>query len=38
MTVLTLDQASTIVDEALRKGREIGLQPLTVVVLDAGGQ
>jgi uncharacterized protein GlcG (DUF336 family) len=38
MTVLTLDQASTIVDQALRKGLEMGLQPLTVVVLDAGGQ
>ena len=34
---LTLAQASTIVDAALRKGREIGLAPLTVVVLDAGG-
>ena len=38
MTVLTLDQASTIVDQALAKGRELKLQPLTVVVLDAGGQ
>ena len=38
MTALTLDQASTIVDQALAKGRELGLQPLTVVVLDAGGQ
>src|SRR5271170_3676728 len=38
MTVLTLDQASTIVDKALEKGRELKLQPLTVVVLDAGGQ
>src|SRR3954470_13316708 len=38
MTVLTLDQASTIVDKALEKGRELNLQPLTVVVLDAGGQ
>jgi uncharacterized protein GlcG (DUF336 family) len=38
MTALTLDQASTIVDKALEKGRELMLQPLTVVVLDAGGQ
>ena len=38
MTGLTLDQASTIVDQALAKGREMRLQPLTVVVLDAGGQ
>ena len=37
MSVLTLEQASTIVDQALRKGRDLGLQPLTVVVLDAGG-
>jgi uncharacterized protein GlcG (DUF336 family) len=38
MTALTLDQASTIVDKALEKGRELKLHPLTVVVLDAGGQ
>jgi uncharacterized protein GlcG (DUF336 family) len=38
MTTLTLDQASTIVDQALEKGRELKLHPLTVVVLDAGGQ
>ena len=37
MTVLTLAQASTIVDKALDKGRELKLHPLTVVVLDAGG-
>ena len=37
MTALTLAQASTIVDEALEKGRELNLAPLTVVVLDAGG-
>jgi uncharacterized protein GlcG (DUF336 family) len=35
---LTLAQASTIVDVALAKGRELSLQPLTVVALDAGGQ
>jgi uncharacterized protein GlcG (DUF336 family) len=38
MTGLTLDQASTILDKALEKGRELNLHPLTVVVLDAGGQ
>ena len=36
--MLTLTQASTIVDVALQKGRDLKLQPLTVVVLDAGGQ
>src|SRR5260370_40533899 len=34
---LTLEQASIIVDKALEKGRELGLKPLTVAVLDAGG-
>jgi uncharacterized protein GlcG (DUF336 family) len=34
---LTLAQASTIVDAALGKGRELALAPMTVVVLDAGG-
>ena len=38
MPALTLDQASMIVDKALEKGRELNLHPLTVVVLDAGGQ
>jgi uncharacterized protein GlcG (DUF336 family) len=37
MSNVTLAQASIIVDTALAKGRELGLQPLTVVVLDAGG-
>jgi uncharacterized protein GlcG (DUF336 family) len=37
MPGLTLAQASTIVDAALKKGREMNLAPLTVVVLDAGG-
>ncbi|CAA9276753.1 MAG: FIG00440851: hypothetical protein [uncultured Acetobacteraceae bacterium] len=35
---LTLDQAEAIVAAARAKGRELGLLPLTVVVLDAGGQ
>src|SRR5467141_3214759 len=34
---LTLAQASTIVDVALKAGREAKFQPLTVAVLDAGG-
>jgi uncharacterized protein GlcG (DUF336 family) len=34
---VTLAQASTIVDVALKKGRETGCAPLTVAVLDAGG-
>jgi uncharacterized protein GlcG (DUF336 family) len=34
---LTLTQAMTIVQEALRRGRETGCAPLAVAVLDAGG-
>ena len=37
MANLTLDQANTIVDVALAEGRATDCQPLTVVVLDAGG-
>src|SRR5215211_4856974 len=37
MSVLTLAQASTIVDVALKKGRDTNCAPLTVAVLDAGG-
>src|SRR5213596_3996265 len=37
MLPLTLAQAATIVDVALKTGREHKFQPLTVVVLDAGG-
>ena len=37
MSSVTLNAASRIVEAALAKGREIGLQPLTVAVLDAGG-
>src|SRR5262249_61886518 len=37
MSVLTLAQASTIVDAALKKGRESNLAPLAVAVLDNGG-
>ena len=35
---LTLGQANQIIAAARAKGRELNLQPLTVVVLDAGGQ
>src|ERR1700728_4480647 len=34
---VTLAQASTIVDVALKKARDSNLAPLTVAVLDAGG-
>jgi uncharacterized protein GlcG (DUF336 family) len=34
---MTLEIASTIVDAALKAGREHGFLPLTVAVLDAGG-
>ena len=37
-TSLSLAEASAIVTEALRLGREAGMLPLTVVALDAGGK
>ena len=37
MTELSLEQAKTIVREALAHGRRTHLAPLTVAVLDAGG-
>ena len=37
MSSLTLAQASTIVDVALKTGRDAKFAPLTVAVLDAGG-
>lgn len=37
-TTLPLEKAAHIVDEALRLGREENMHPLTVVVLNAGGQ
>ena len=37
MSNVTLEQASVIVETALSKGREVGLKPLTVAVLDSGG-
>jgi uncharacterized protein GlcG (DUF336 family) len=35
--MISLAQASAIVDAALRKGRELDCAPLTVAVLDSGG-
>lgn len=37
MAKLTLEQANTILNATLAKGRELGLNPLTVAVLDDGG-
>ncbi|MEP3278066.1 MAG: heme-binding protein [Stappiaceae bacterium] len=37
MRQLTLENAQTIIEAALAKGKTLGLKPLTVVVLDAGG-
>src|SRR5207302_6858942 len=36
-TMLSLNQASDIVDAALSKARELNLRPLTITVLDPGG-
>ena len=38
MQSLTLQLSNLIADKALEKGRELGFTPLTVAVLDAGGQ
>jgi uncharacterized protein GlcG (DUF336 family) len=38
MNTLTLSDANLIVDKALEKGKELNFLPLTVCVLDAGGQ
>lgn len=35
---ISLETADRIIDAVLAKGREMGFQPLTAVVLDAGGQ
>lgn len=37
MTGLSLLQASTIIEEALKHGRAKSMKPLTIAVLDAGG-
>ena len=35
--MITLDAAKTMISEARAKGREMGLKPLSIIVLDAGG-
>lgn len=37
MSRITLDQANAVIAGALAKAKELGLKPLTVAVLDAGG-
>ncbi len=37
MTRITLDQAQTIIAGALKEARSLGLKPISVAVLDAGG-
>ena len=37
MTRISLSQANTVISAAFAKGQELGLNPLTVAVLDAGG-
>jgi uncharacterized protein GlcG (DUF336 family) len=37
IVMISLDQARVMIDVARKKGREMGLNPLSVVVLDAGG-
>jgi uncharacterized protein GlcG (DUF336 family) len=37
MTKLTLEQANTIIDVAMKKGLDAKMRPLSVAVLDAGG-
>lgn len=37
MSTITLDMSGRIIGGALAKGRELGLKPLSVAVLDAGG-
>ncbi len=38
MQSLTLEAADLIANKSLEKGRALGFAPLTVVILDAGGQ
>ena len=38
MPSVSLEAASLIVAKSIEKGRELGFKPLTVAVLDAGGQ
>ena len=37
MAFITLNKAKVIIRNAIRKGRELKLKPLSVIVLDSGG-
>ncbi len=37
MAEISSNKAKRIINQALAKGKELGLQPLSVIVLDAGG-
>ena len=37
MSRISLDQARTVIAAAFARGKELGLKPLSVAVLDAGG-
>src|SRR3569623_3741990 len=37
MSFFTVDQANAIIAAAVAKGKEAGMKPLTVAVVDAGG-
>ena len=37
MTKISLEQANTIIDTAMKKGQEAKMRPLSAAVLDAGG-
>ena len=37
MSFITVDQANAIIAAAVAKGKEAGMKPLTVAVVDAGG-
>lgn len=37
MAEITIENARTVIAETIAKGRDMGLNPLSVVVLDAGG-
>ena len=37
MAEITLEKSQTIISATIAKGREMGLKPLSVVILDAGG-
>ena len=37
MAEISSNKAKRIINQALAKGKELGLQPLSVIILDAGG-